>query len=53
MVCIYALGAELSVSFVAFGDMGVSAGNGATSTTLRIAAEMDAHNFLLHFGDIR
>lgn len=45
-------GADQGVTLIAYGDMGVGASPAATSTLLRVAAEIDDVDLLLHFGDI-
>lgn len=45
-------GADQGVTLIAYGDMGVGASPAATSTLLRVAAEIDEVDLLLHFGDI-
>ena len=45
-------GPDEEVTFVAYGDMGVGQSPAATSTLLRIAAEVEDVDLLLHFGDI-
>jgi hypothetical protein len=45
-------GADEGVTLIAYGDMGVGQSPAATSTLLRVAAEVDEVDLLLHFGDI-
>ena len=50
-----ALAADAAVSFVAYGDMAVSAAPGAVETSLRVSALLDNSpdiDFLVHVGDL-